>query len=93
MPPMPTDLSARCPGCGCELFRVRGGEWTLANKIVRVDADGKVSARCPTQGCGADVPVPFLAATSPPEPVAAPPAARGRVGVRRVVRLDGRTGT
>lgn len=70
-------LSARCPACGAQLWRRRGGQWTLGNRIVKLLDDGTIAARCPSQGCEADVPVPFLQIRRP---------ARRQVAVVRVDR-------
>lgn len=81
--PTPSSLSARC-GCGHELWKQRGGQWTLQQRILKIDDQGRVLARCPE--CSADVPVPFLALTEP-ERTAEPsvPRVRGRMVVRSTI--------
>lgn len=70
-----------CPGCGKDLWAVRHGEWTLANRVIKV-VDGGLVAVCPT--CPTEVPIPFLSLRAQPEPIRkARPA-----GVRMVVRVD-----
>lgn len=63
--------------CGAELWKRRGGDWTLANRVLKL-VDGGLVAKCPE--CRRDVPVPFL--TVAPEAVAEP----ARVPPRLVVR-------
>lgn len=63
--PEPGELSARCPTCGEELWQIRGGQQTLRNRILKIQNDGTVAAKCPTQGCNTDVAVPFLTLRKP----------------------------
>jgi predicted RNA-binding Zn-ribbon protein involved in translation (DUF1610 family) len=58
----PDELRADCPGCGEKLWRQRKGDWTLANRIIKL-AKGCVVAKCPK--CGDEVDVPFLQVASP----------------------------
>lgn len=82
--PAPSSLSARCSGCGHELWKLRGGQWTLQQRILKIDDAGAVIARCPE--CAADVPVPFLQlaeqARAADKPAPSMPAVRGRMVVR-----------
>ena len=55
--------SAKCPGCGAELWKRRGGEYTLANRILKLGTDGGIVAKCPD--CRTEVPVPFLTLEPP----------------------------
>ena len=50
--------------------------------MIKVTPEGKVVARCPGQGCRAEIQVPFLALVEPPP---APPERR-----RRLVVVGGR---
>lgn len=68
----PEDLEANCGGCGKRLWLRRGGELTLATRILRLGDDMQFTAKCPK--CGESVPVPFL-------------GLRGR-GARRLVMVD-----
>lgn len=76
----PGSLRCSCPDCGTDLWDRRAGEWTLANRIMKVGDDGAVSARCP-KGCG-DVAVPFMQVVTPPDPPKEVPVRKGR---RRLV--------
>ena len=74
----PDKLRADCDKCGERLWRMRRGEWSLANRIVKL-AKGGLVAKCP--GCGNEVRVPFLQFVEPVElPV--------REGGRLVVHID-----
>jgi hypothetical protein len=66
--PDPATLRARCPACGAELWDVRQGQHTLANRILKLRNDGTLAARCTGDGCTADVPLPFLRLVQPPAP-------------------------
>lgn len=67
-------VTAECP-CGHELWKRRAGEWTLANRVLKLREDGQLWAKCPK--CRRDVVVPWLRIEPPP------PVSR-----RLVVRLD-----
>lgn len=88
--PDPASLSLRCPACREDLWIWRDG-WVLRNAIVKLGgASGRdVLIRCPTRGCGRDVPVPFLALVSPPPE----PAQRATPRRRLVVSARNRTET
>lgn len=60
-----------------ELWDVRGGQWTLKARILRLEGE-VLRALCPRQGCGGTVTLPFLALQPPPEP----PPRRRRLAVR-----------
>jgi len=68
------EVTAACQ-CGYELWKQRRGEWTLANRVVKLRGDGMLYAKCPD--CRRDVVVPWLR-------IEAPPAVTRRL----VVRLD-----
>ena len=61
--PAPSELSVRCPRCGHQLWRKRGGEWLLDSSAVKM-VDGQMAAKCgrrgSKRGCGAVVPIPWL---------------------------------
>ena len=80
----PAAVEVKCHTCDKSLWKKRRGEWTLANRIIKVGSDGRVVALCPG-GCGADIEVPLLSSAPLKEPAAATPKARRRVIVRRVV--------
>lgn len=61
--PRPDGLSARCAGCGSELWKQRRGEWTLRNRILKLASGGALTAKC--ADCGGMVDVPFLRLTEP----------------------------
>mgnify|MGYP001473536654 CR=1 FL=1 len=86
--PSPGDLTCVCPRCRTELWAQRKGQWTLANRILKMGDDGVMLARCPE--CASDVPVPFLIiAPQNAEPTPTPrPSVPGVTGVRMVVRVD-----
>lgn len=54
--PDPSTLQATCR-CGTELWAERAGEWTLAQRIVKL-TDVGIVALCPK--CREEVPVPWL---------------------------------
>lgn len=66
----PANLTATC-SCGTELWAERAGEWTLAQRILKLTPTGLV-AKCPE--CRADVPIPWLQLR--PTALAAPPRRR-----------------
>lgn len=79
----------RCPRCSTPISAVRSGQLTFAGAMLRVEADGSMSLRCPGDRCSEVVPLPFLALTMPPAPAA--PTPRRRLVVR--VGVDRPTGT
>lgn len=76
-------LSATCTRCGDRLWKQRRGDWTLAQRILKV-VGGGIVAICPE--CGSDVPVPWLRVAGDAAPVGVPASNRAR---RYVVRVDG----
>ena len=68
-------LSAPCPHCGSDLWARRAGEWTLKQRIVKVDDEGGVRAKC---DCGHEVSIPWLTVSAPPPIERIPGAPRVR---------------
>jgi endogenous inhibitor of DNA gyrase (YacG/DUF329 family) len=62
----PERCKADCPSCGEALWRQRQGEWTLANRIVRLTPDGDLAAKCPR--CAEDVLLNFIVMAEPKRP-------------------------
>lgn len=55
----PARISVVCPRCGTKLWAKRAGEWTLANRIIKLLDTGVLAARCPTKDCAEEVPLPM----------------------------------
>lgn len=53
----PEQVQAPCR-CGKQLWKIRRGQYTLANRVLKLDDDGFLYAKCPD--CAADVMVPWL---------------------------------
>ncbi len=80
--PTPSELRCDCP-CGAKLWKLRKGEWTLANRILKLGPDNALQAVCPE--CRTPVPIPWLT-LSGPTAVAPTPSPTPGVGMRFVVR-------
>lgn len=74
----PETCSAKCEKCGTNLWSRRRGEWTLANRIIKMTKGGSLAAKCPE--CGDLVGLPFLHLRPPESPK---PTRR-----RLVIRVD-----
>lgn len=59
----PSSLSAQCV-CGHELWDYRKGQWVLSTRVVKLNPNGSIEAKCPE--CRQDVPVLFLQIREPP---------------------------
>jgi predicted RNA-binding Zn-ribbon protein involved in translation (DUF1610 family) len=92
--PAASEVRVRCPSCGADLWTRRKGEWTLANRILKLDEEGRqFVARCPE--CATNVPLDLARLASiletlpPPAKKQTAPSSRvPGTGTRLVVRVD-----